>query len=155
MAFLSAVRSPSIFLCPTRRLLRRWCWSARLTKGRPRNGRPCPAVSNRQRPAINRDAEREILSRLRTNDPARFLESCEVLSNAEDPPVDYAVLSMPTLVLTGDGDPGSTPRMAKNMAQAMTNARSMIIQGSKHLGIIEEHLLFSDAVNRFLLESGI
>ncbi|MAN93512.1 MAG: hypothetical protein CL700_04830 [Chloroflexi bacterium] len=105
--------------------------------------------------AANPDVEREILSRLRTNDPARFLESYELLSNAEDHPVDYAVLSMPTLVLTGDGDPGSTPRMAKNMAQAMTNARSMIIQGSKHLGIIEEHLLFSDAVNRFLLESGI
>ena len=105
--------------------------------------------------AANPDAEREILSRLRTNDPARFLESYELLSNAEDHPVDYAVLSMPTLVLTGDGDAGSTPRMAKNMAQAMTNARSMIIQGSKHLGIIEEHLLFSDAVNRFLLESGI
>jgi hypothetical protein len=45
--------------------------------------------------------------------------------------------------------------MAKNMTQAMTNARSMIIQGSKHLGIIEEHLLFSDEVSRFLLESGI
>ena len=105
--------------------------------------------------AANPDVEREILSRLRTNDPARFLESYELLSNAEDHPVDYAVLSKPTLVLTGDGDPGSTPRMAKNMAQAMSNARSMIIQGSKHLGIIEEHLLFSDAVNRFLLESGI
>ena len=42
--------------------------------------------------AANPDAEREILSRLRTNDPARFLESYEVLSNAEDHPVDYAVL---------------------------------------------------------------
>ena len=46
--------------------------------------------------AANPDVEREILSRLRTNDPARFLESYEVLSNAEDHPVDYAVLSMPT-----------------------------------------------------------
>ena len=46
--------------------------------------------------AANSDVEREILSRLRTNDPARFLESYEVLPNAEDHPVDYAVLSMPT-----------------------------------------------------------
>ena len=42
--------------------------------------------------AANPDAEREILSRLRTNDPASFLESYELLSNAEDHPVDYAVL---------------------------------------------------------------
>ena len=101
----------------------------------------------------NPGVEREILARLRNNDPAEFLESYELLSNAENHPVDFASLSMPTLVLTGDGDPGSTPRMAEDMAQAMPNARAEIIQGSKHLGIIEEHRQFSDAVMRFLAAS--
>ena len=64
--------------------------------------------------------------------------------------MDYGAPSMPSLVLTGDGDPGSTPRMASEMAQAMPNARAEIIQGAKHLGIIEEHRRFSDAVKGFL-----
>ena len=97
--------------------------------------------------------ERQITSRLQNNDPARFLESYELLSNAEDHPVDYGALSMPALVLTGDGDPGSTPRMANEMAQAMPHARAEIIEGAKHLGIIEEHRRFSDAVLGFLAES--
>ena len=105
--------------------------------------------------AANPEVEREITTRLRNNDPARFLESYELLSNAEGHPVDYAALSMPTLVLTGDGDPGSTPRMAKDMAQAMPNARAEIIQGAKHLGIIEEYRQFSDAVDGFLTKLGI
>ena len=64
--------------------------------------------------------------------------------------MDYGSLSMPTLVLTGEVDPGSTPRMSKDMAHAMPNARAEIIRGAKHLGIIEEHQSFSDSVNEFL-----
>ena len=105
--------------------------------------------------AANPAVERQITARLQNNDPARFQESYELLSNAEDHSVDYGALFMPTLVLTGDGDPGSTPRMANEMARAMPNARAQIIQGAKHLGIIEEHGRFSDAVKGFLVESGI
>ncbi len=100
--------------------------------------------------AANANVEREITARLGNNDPARFLESYELLSKAEDHPVDYGSLSMPTLVLTGEGDPGSTPRMSKDMAQAIPNAQAEIIRGAKHLGIIEEHQSFSDSVNEFL-----
>ena len=64
--------------------------------------------------------------------------------------MDYGSLSMPTLVLAGEGDSGSTPRMSKDMAQAIPNARAEIIRGAKHLGIIEEHRQFSDAVDEFL-----
>lgn len=105
--------------------------------------------------AANPVVERQITSRLRNNDPARFLESYELLSNSEDHSVDYGALSMPTLVLTGDGDPGSTPRMADEMARAMPHARVEIIEGAKHLGIIEEHRRFSGAVLAFLAESAI
>jgi pimeloyl-ACP methyl ester carboxylesterase len=103
--------------------------------------------------AANPDVESEITARLRNNDPPRFLESYELLSNAEDHPVECGSLSIPTLVLTGEGDSGSTPRMAVEMAQAMPNAQAKIIQGTKHLGIIEEHRQFSDAVLRFLAAS--
>ncbi len=105
--------------------------------------------------AANPTIESQITARLRNNDPARFLESYELLSNAEDHAVDYASLAMPALILTGDGDPGSTPRMAAEMAQAMPNARAEIIQGAKHLGIIELHRQFSHALLGFMAENGL
>ncbi len=104
--------------------------------------------------AANPAVELQITSRLQNNDPARFLESYELLSNAEDHPVDYGALTVPTLIVTGDGDPGSTPRMSNGMGQAMPNARAEIIPGAKHLGIIENHLSFSDAVQGFLVSLG-
>ena len=97
----------------------------------------------------------EITARLQQNDPAGFLESYELLSKAEDHPLDYESLSMPTLILTGDGDSGSTPRMAKEMERAIPNARAEIVQGAKHLGIIEDHRCFSDAVIGFMAEFGL
>ena len=105
--------------------------------------------------AANPAMEAQITARLRSNDQARFLESYELLSNAEDHKVDYASLTMPSLILTGDGDPGSTPRMAIEMAGAMPNARAEIVQGAKHLGIIEFHQRFSDALAGFLADNGV
>ncbi len=105
--------------------------------------------------AANPAVESQITARLQNNDPARFLESYELLSNAEDHSVDYSDLAMPGLVLTGDGDPGSTPRMATEMAEAMPNTRAEVIQGAKHLGIIELHQRFSEAMTGFLTENGL
>ena len=105
--------------------------------------------------SANPVVEEEISARLCSNDPASFLESYQLLSNAEDHYMDYASLSVPALVITGDGDPGSTPRMAAEMAQAMPNARVKIIQGAKHLGIIEHHGQFSDEINGFMSEFGL
>ena len=105
--------------------------------------------------AANPDVATYIIGRLRNNDPDRFIESYELLSQAEDHSVDYSALSMPALILTGDGDEGSTPLMAKEMARAIPNARSEIIQGSKHIGIIESHKQFSDALISFVSESVI
>jgi pimeloyl-ACP methyl ester carboxylesterase len=105
--------------------------------------------------AANPAVERQITARLQNNDPARFLESYELLSNAEDHSVDYRALAMPVSVLTGDGDPGSTPRMATEMAEAMPDARAEVIQGAKHLGIIELHQRFSGAITGLLAEHGL
>ena len=103
----------------------------------------------------NPAVERQITERLRGNDPARFLECYELLANAEEHHLDYAALTMPTLILTGDGDSGSTPRMAHGMSRAIPNARAEIIQGARHLGIIENHGAFSAAIQRFLTENGL
>ena len=105
--------------------------------------------------AVHPDVERQITARLQKNDPARFLECYELLSKAEDHHLDYGSFAMPTLIITGDGDPGSTPRMAQEMALAMPKAQTEIVQGAKHLGIIEHHRRFSGPVKIFLTEWGL
>ena len=103
----------------------------------------------------NPDIATYIIARLRNNDPVRFIESYELLSKAEDHSVEYSALTMPAIILTGDGDEGSTPFMAMEMARAMPNARAVIIQGAKHIGIIELHHQFSDALISFVSETVI
>ena len=101
---------------------------------------------------VHPDVAAYITALLRNNDPARFIESYELLSKAEDHSVAYSALTMPALILTGDGDEGSTSFMAMEMARAMPNARAEIIQGAKHIGIIERHQQFSDALISFVSE---
>ena len=69
--------------------------------------------------------------------------------------MDYSALTMPALILTGDGDVGSTPFMAREMARTMPNARAEIIRGAKHVGIIELHQAFSEALISYLNISNI
>ncbi|MBT9383671.1 alpha/beta hydrolase [Pseudooceanicola sp. CBS1P-1] len=45
----------------------------------------------------------------------------------------WAQLSCPVLVLTADGDPNSTPAMARAMAEAAPRAELKIIEGHRHM----------------------
>ena len=105
--------------------------------------------------AANPNVATYIIGRLRNNDPDSFIESYELLSNAEDHSVDYTALTMPALILTGDGDVGSTSFMANEMASAMPNARVEIIRGARHIGIIELHQQFSGALISYLSKNNI
>lgn len=43
------------------------------------------------------------------------------------------VISCPTLVMTGDGDTGSTPAMARRIAASIPNAQLEILDGQRHM----------------------
>lgn len=55
-------------------------------------------------------------------------------------------VSCPALFLTGDGDPNSTPEMAREMAQAAGQGRAVIVPGHRHM----VNLTAPDAVNAAL-----
>lgn len=55
-------------------------------------------------------------------------------------------LTMPSLFLTGDGDPNSTPAMSENMADMTPNGEAFIIQNHRHM----VNLTAPDAVNSAL-----
>jgi len=63
----------------------------------------------------------------------------------------------PTLVMTGDADPGSPPAMARRMADAIPGAEAVILPGLRHMGLAENPNQFNapliDFLNRALLST--
>ncbi len=55
-----------------------------------------------------------------------------------------------TLVVTCDGDVGSTPGMARAIASEIADAELQIIPGLKHLGLLETPDIFTDRINEFM-----
>ena len=90
--------------------------------------------------------------RLQQNIPENFLESYELLANSDEHDLKYQDISMPTLILTGDSDQGSTPKMARDLERVIPNARAGIIRNAKHLCIIENHDAVSARIKRFVRE---
>ena len=98
------------------------------------------------------EVRRKISLRLQENRPDDFLASYELLANSDRHPLDYPSITMPTLILTGDEDVGSTPQMARGMERVIPNARCEIISKAKHFCIIENHGAISASIKRFLEE---
>ncbi len=65
------------------------------------------------------------------------------------PPVDT-----PTLVMTCEHDGGSTPAMAVAIAGEIAAARTVIVPGLRHMGLVERPDLFVDPLLQFLGEAG-
>lgn len=59
-------------------------------------------------------------------------------------------ISCPLLALTGDGDPNSTPQMAKDMASAAQNGQAVVIKGHHHMVNLTAPDLVSDHLIKWL-----
>ena len=101
----------------------------------------------------NPNIREEISLRLQENNPENFLECYELLAKSDDHCPKYPDILMPTLILTGEGDQGSTPAMADELGRAIPNAQAHVITDGKHLCIIENHHEITDIIKRFLRDS--
>lgn len=61
---------------------------------------------------------------------------------------DLAEIRVPTLIATGELDPGSTPQMARQLAQHIPGARAVVLAEQRHMMPVESPRL----VNQMLLE---
>lgn len=84
-------------------------------------------------------------------DPASYAASVQVLAAGvpelvrPDPPI-----TRPTLVITGEHDTGSTPAMARAIAAEIEDARTLIVPGLQHLGLLERPEQFTAPILEFL-----
>lgn len=62
-------------------------------------------------------------------------------------------INVPTLAVTGELDPGSTPDMTRRLAAAIPGAKSLIVPGARHMLPVQNADVLAGAVNDFIQES--
>ena len=73
------------------------------------------------------------------NDPALYPRIYRVLAEGDAALVHgLERIACPTLVMTGEDDPGNTPAMARAMAGLIPGARLVILPGLRHMALAEE-----------------
>ena len=73
---------------------------------------------------------------LEENNMENFLKVYQLFVNHEDKE-KFENINTKTLVMTGEGDIGSTPEMSKNLSNIINNSEVKIISKGKHLCSIE------------------
>ena len=89
--------------------------------------------------------------RILKNDPRGYAAAYRLFAEADES-VDEALdhIPCPTLVLTGSEDVGSTAEMAEAMAERLANGRCVVLEGHRHMGLMEDPASANDALLSFL-----
>ena len=86
-----------------------------------------------------------------SNDPADFSRIYPVLAEGD---VEIAQglgrIACPTLVMTGEDDPGNTPDMSRAMAGLIPGARVVILPGLRHMALTESPSEVNEPLSLFL-----
>ena len=57
---------------------------------------------------------------------------------------------MPTLIMTGENETGSTPEMSKMLSKQISNSKIYIIPKAKHLASFEKADLVNIEISKFI-----
>lgn len=89
------------------------------------------------------------LRRFTANDPAAYSAAYRVLAES-DLSGRLAEISRPTLIITGERDIGSTPRMAELMRQKIPHSELHILPGLKHALLLEAPDQIANLIRQFI-----
>ena len=86
------------------------------------------------------------------NDPAAYAAAYRVLAESDLADEIHRIIA-PTLVMTGECDAGSTPRMAELLEARIPRAECVILPELKHSVLLEAPDLIASELHRFLAAS--
>ncbi|MFC9333181.1 alpha/beta fold hydrolase [Arthrobacter sp. NPDC057009] len=91
---------------------------------------------------------------LEANDVGSFVHAYRVfaLGDAVIGP-ELGNIQVPTLAVTGELDPGSTPEMTQRLAAAVPGAKSLVVPGARHMLPVQDADVLAGAINDFIQES--
>jgi 3-oxoadipate enol-lactonase len=95
------------------------------------------------------DKVHQQLERLKGNDPNAYLAAYRVLAT-NDLGDQLAKIGHPTLVMTGEHDVGSPPRMARLISERIDGSQLIILEGQKHSVLTEVPDVVAHEISRFL-----
>jgi len=85
------------------------------------------------------------------NDPADFLSCYRVFATADaEIAPGLAGITVPSLAVTGENDPGSTPEMTHRLADAIPHCRAVIVPGARHMLPVERPRELVDCLTTFI-----
>lgn len=99
--------------------------------------------------AANLDLLAERRARFLATDPAVFTTACDALI-ALDIRDAATGLRVPTLVMAGEGDEATPPRMARELAALIPGARYVELAGLAHVPQLQDTAAFVTAIGTFL-----
>ena len=88
-----------------------------------------------------------ILERKNVDD---FLPAYKLFVDSDDYALDYYNFQMPTLIMTGENEIGSTPEMTKMLANQINNSKIYIIPKAKHMATFEKANLVNIEISKFI-----
>lgn len=88
--------------------------------------------------AAHPDVLAEVTERMMSNDVASYVNAYEIFATAdEELAAQVHRITCPTLVVTGEHDPRSTPAMSQALATTVANGRAVVLPGARHLTPLE------------------
>ena len=88
-----------------------------------------------------------ILERKNVDD---FLPAYKLFVESDDYILDFSNFHMPTLIMTGENEIGSTPEMSKMLSKQINNCKIYIIPNAKHLASFEKADLVNIKISKFI-----
>ena len=79
-----------------------------------------------------------------------FLPAYKIFVNSDKYSIDYSNFKMPTLIMTGENEVGSTPLMSEKISKEIKNSNFYIIKNAKHGATIEQANVVNEKLNKFL-----
>ena len=79
-----------------------------------------------------------------------FLSAYKVFVESDQYNISYLNFKMPTLIMTGENEVGSTPLMSEGVSKEINNSELYIIKNAKHGATIEQAEAVNQKLNNFL-----
>ena len=80
-----------------------------------------------------------------------FLPAYKVFMESDKYPLNFKNFLMPTLIMTGENEVGSTPEMSKILHQEIKNSELFIIPKAKHMATFEKDDLVNNEISKFII----
>ena len=80
-----------------------------------------------------------------------FLPAYKIFVNSDKYSINYNNFKMPSLIMTGENEVGSTPHMSEGISKEIKNSDLYIIKKAKHGATIEQSKVVNEKLNKFLI----